>query len=591
MTMTKSLGTAVLLGFLYACGGGGGGVSADTTATTLRTSVGSLSDSHVTVGSAAALTGSEVVASVPSLLNRLKALFTPVAFADTISSCSKSALLGSTDSQTWTTLGLTGATDTPPCVTQSQDAGRYLILETSTLTDTNGNACDLVAVRKATGATTCLSVNIPLKAQTGALTFFLDESSGQTPGQLTLNGKYFFVGFKATTNADPAVHGFVRVDLDGEIPTAFTAYARSGSASLADADDIDGYSPFFAPFYGLENGDLTVTLFNSTGQNPNTGTLKSYYVVVDKTQADATQMTRVQYNTTPVTSSNGYSVDMTAALGGWYKQNIDASATEVDYNNDAFSTPSVVGERAIYFTIGSSPVRNVNSCGSQARTLVKASFDATAGTVSFTDLGVSGLTSGLGSNYVTNNVTPDSSGSNLFSLYLHKVSATQVKLVKTSKTTSSDACSSSVDIAISDPVDQTLTDTANGSNAINAFTFRTADTVFIQTFSYNPENNNVAYGCVASSGCPVASHDVAYAYDIASGQVSNIDLSAIQNTDFRVAHQYSSITATRVALKMIEATASGTRPVHAEMGVSAVANVIKFPLASTVSQGVFSGSE
>lgn len=586
--LSKSLALALVAFGLSGCGGGS---SSATSATTLSASVGSLSNSTVTVGSAKALTGSEVVASLPSLLNRLRVMFTPLAFAANTQSCSNSAFLSTTDGVTWSTLGLTSASDTPPCVTQSQDAGKYLILQTSTLTDSSGTACDLIAIKKSDGTATCLTFNIPGKSEAGEITFYLDEASGQTPGQLTLNGKYFFIGFKATKNVTAAVHGFVRVDLDSASPTGFTAYARKGTASSVDSDDIDNKTIFWSPFYGLENGDMLVNL-SATSAGQATGANENYYVVVDSTLTDATQAVAAKFSSHAANPNDGYDIDMTSLLGKWFSS-VDSGVTytAAHYNNDAISSLAVDGEHSVYFTVsGTTPVRQNLACSAQAQSLVKVTVDPTNGAVSYSDMSVSGLTSGLGTNYVTNNVTPETNGNNIFSLYLYKVDATHIKLVKSTKALSSNACSSDTDVGTY-VVDSNLIASLNNNDLVSAFTFRTAETVFIQTFNYNPEDNSGNYGCASADGCPVRAFDVAYAYDIATGNVTAIDLSNIRNTNYRVAGEYSSITAKRVTLKIFDITGGAKRQIHAEMGVDDVGNVIKFPADATVAQGIFSGSE
>lgn len=581
--------------FLSACGGGGGGSS--TTgggnggggSTTLNTSVGNLSAYQLTAGNASNLNGSTKITFKLDLKNaiaKIKNFFIPAAIAQSVSNCSSGGLAGTSDTQSWSLIGITTSTSSPACVKQIQDAGSYLILSVSGVTDTSGNTCDLAIIAKGTGNTTCIHVSLPNRAISGAPTFFLDPSSGQTPGQLTLNGKYFFVGFYTDSNPSAAYSGFLRLDFTGATPTAAVIYADYGAFTVGNSQRINGNTLFFAPYYPMENGDLMFTQFNLTGsasQVPQIGVVQTYYVIANPTLVDPTKAVKALVNQTVTTPTDGYSIDMVNSPIATVVSPLALDITEIHYNNDAFADPAAsTTNHSFFLNVDTNSSSYQPACvtwdsANTSTLLLKGVVDAN-GNLTLSNYGGSNLGNGLGANSLSNDVTPDGNG-NLYTLLWKATSATTFTVTKYIRPlVPNPTCSAQV----------VYTGTGSGfttGSRISIQTIRSADTVFMQNFVYWGAGGG---SCQLNLGCPLSS-GIALGYDIATGVVAPISLSPLNGSQYFVYGEYSASTADRIYFRLKDNSTSPASMVTAQLTTSGFQNIIRFKTGVSVPNSVVNG--
>lgn len=584
--LVKALGCGFMVGALASCGGGGGGSTttsggATNESTQLTASVGDLTGYQLTAGNAADLSGSTTIAfggAVKTILAKLNNFFISTAKAQSISACSSSGLNGTSNKQQWNLIGLSTSKTTPACVSQIQDAGKYLVLQASGVTDSSGNACDLVTISKSSGATTCLRLSLPNRASVGSPIFYLDPSNGQRPGQLTLNGKYFFAGFYTKSNSSPEYTGFARLDFTGATPTVSVPYASYGVCSSIDCTRLNSQDIFWAPYYPMENGDLMFTQFNLTGNAnvvPNIGIVQTYYVVANTALADPTQAVKALINQTVTTPTDGYSIDMSNSPLGAFVAPLNGGATEAHYNNDAFSDPAASATNHSFFL-------NVNtnasalSCGTS--TLLIRGIVSSAGVLSLTNYGGSNLGNGLGANALSNDVTPDSSG-NLFTLLWQATSSTAYTVTKYTRPLTQGICGTS-------QVVYTGTSTGLTVGNISIQTIRSANTVYMQNFPYWKEAGG---SCQLTLGCPLASK-IALGYDLATGTVTPILLSPLNGSQYYVYGEYSASTADRLYFKINDNSTTPPSVVTAQLTPTGFQNIIKFKSGVAVPSSVVNGA-
>jgi hypothetical protein len=568
--------------FLTACGGGGGGGSASTAESTqLKASVGNLTGYQLTAGNAADLNGSSTIAfkfSVKTILAKLNSFFISTATAQSISACSSSGLNGTSNQQQWNLIGLSDSKTAPACVSQIQDAGNYLVLQVTGITGSSGSSCDLVTIAKSSGATTCLRLSLPNRASVGSPIFYLDLSNGQSPGQLTLNGKYFFTAFYTKANSSPAYTGFARIDFTGTSPTISVPYASYGVCSGIDCTRLNDQDIFWAPYYPMENGDLMFTQFNLTGNSyvvPNIGIVQTYYVVSNPELPDPTQAVKALVNQTVTTPTDGYSIDMNNSPLGEFIAPLNGGVTQAHYNNDAFSDPAASPTSHSFFM-------NVNtnastlSCGTSM--MLIRGVVSSAGVLSLTNYGGSNLGNGLGSNALSNDVTPDSSG-NLFTLLWQATSSTAYTVTKHTRRLTEGACGTS---------EVVYTGASTGLNAghISIQTIRSANTVYMQNFPYWKEAGG---SCQLTLGCPLASK-IVLGYDLATGVVTPISLAPLNGSQYFVYQEYSASTADRLYFKINDNSTTPPSVVTAQLTPTGFENIIKFKPGVTVLNSVVNGA-
>ncbi len=578
---------------LLACGGGSGGSSTNggsAGSTTLNSSVGSLSSYQLTAGNTSNLNGSTQISfnlDLKTILGKIKNFLVPTAFAQSVSSCSSGGLVGTQNNQSWNLIGLTTSTSSPACVNQIQDAGNYLVLAVSGVTDSSGNACDLAVIAKSTGNATCIRVSLPNRSASGAPNFFLDPSSGQTPGQLTLNGKYFFIGFYTDSNPNSAYSGFLRLDLSGSTPTAAVIYADYGTSTAGNSQRINGNTLFFAPYYPMENGDLIFTQFNLTGSPsavPQIGILQTYYVIADTSLVDPTRAVKAFINQTVTTPTNGYAIDLVNSPIAAVVQPLAGDITEISYNNDAFSDPAAsTTNRSFFINVGTNsssyrPACVTESSANTSTLLLKGVVDS-SGNLTLTNFGGSNLGNGLGANSLSNDVTPDGNG-NLYTLLWKATSTTAFTVTKYIRPlTLNPTCSAQV----------VYTGTGSGFTAgspIPIQTIRSANTVFMQNFNYNQDAGG---SCQSDLGCPLSS-GIALAYDIATGAVSPIPLSPLNGSQYFVYGEYSATTADRIYFRLKDNSTSPPSMVTAQLTTSGFQNIIRFRSGVSVPNSVVNGA-
>jgi hypothetical protein len=576
---------------LISCGGGGGGggSSGSPTATSgttnestqLTASVGDLTGYQLTAGNAADLSGSTTIAfgaSFKTILTKLNNFFISTATAQSISACSSSGLNGTSDKQQWSLIGLSTSKTTPACVSQIQDAGKYLVLQATGITDSSGNSCDLVAIAKSSGATTCLRLSLPNRSSVGSPVFYLDPSNGQKPGQLTLNGKYFFAGFYTKSSASPQYTGFARIDFTATTPTISVPYASYGVCSSADCTRLNSQDIFWAPYYPMENGDLMFTQFNLTGSAnvvPNIGIVQTYYVVSNPALTDPTQAVKALINQTVTTPTDGYSIDMTNSPIGAFVAPLYGGVTQAHYNNDAFSDPAASSTNHSFFLNVGTNAGTLN-CGTN--TLLIRGIVSSAGVLSLTNYGGSNLGNGLGANSLSNDVTPDSSG-NLFTLLWQATSSTAYTVTKYTRPLTQGVCGTS-------QVVYTGASTGLTVGNISIQTIRSANTVYMQNFPYWKEAGG---SCQLTLGCPLASK-IILGYDLATGVVTPISLAPLNGSQYFVYGEYSASTADRLYFKINDNSTTPPSAVTAQLTPSGFQNIIKFKSGVAVPNAVINGA-
>ena len=570
---------------MTACGGGGGSSSGGGGGgATLLSSVGSLSSMQITVGNASQLSGSTALADLltPSrFIRRFGELLIPSAMAQSITRCSEKTLVATANKRIWNIVGLTASESGTPCVLQIQDAGGYMVLAVQSLLDGDGKVCDLVLIRKIDGITTCINIGLPHRADVGTLNFYLDQSSGQSPGQLTVNEKYFFIGFYTNKINVKNYEGIIRIDLSGTTPIGKAVYALYGNSTswIAGVPTIDGVTLFWSSYYALENGDFTITSFELTGAanvNPSIGNVRSYYVVVDSSIADPANAIAILYNKTVTTPTDGYQMDIdNSPVGSWYKQNYlaNAAGAKIWYNNDTYSTPSVAGEHSFYFRIDPWFTGCSGSGNGNSTVLIKGVVDPVAQGVTFINLGGFPLGTGLGTGRLNNDVIPSIDGSTLFSLYIRNSSiAGNIDLIKVSRSLGANDCGSSSTVYTK------AVDTSFFSNQDNLQTiaWRTSTSVYILNIQNNAGWGHSSPGCIVDIGCPMQSNTMVLNYDIATGTVTEVSLSPFIDNKYFLSDVYSSITTNKLYIKLKDNSTTPTSTIHAQLTTSGFKNAIKF---------------
>jgi hypothetical protein len=549
---------------------------------------------HITLGDPSKLKSTTTIAdifNIKKIRDGIFDLFINKAIAQN-STCSNLSLMDTTDQVNWKTVDLTTSSSTTPCIQKIQSAGEYTILSVSNIYDSNGSECDLVLIKNANGNTSCFYISLPNRSTSGRPVLFLDPANGQTSGQLTLNGKYFFIGFNTDSNPNSAYSGFLRIDLTGSTPTMSVIYALYGTSQTNNTLSINGKNIFFSPYYGLANGDLIVNTFELTGSPnavPQIGIKRSYYVLSNPALTDPTQAVAILFNKTTTSQTDGYSIDLTSSpLGTWVKQNVASDATKVWFNDDAFSAPRALGGHTFMLNIGTDST-TYQPCGSIQNILIKASVDSN-NNITFSNLGGSLLGNGLGNNTYTNNITPSADGSKLFSLQWKVVDATHIQVVKYSKNTSNDSCINPENITGGNiEVPSSVTNGKNAGELVSIFTFRTANSLYLQNFNYNPQDPNPARGCVSSLGCPMQDSSMMLHFDLTTSAITNVPLTKFKNTRYYLKSEYSSSTSSFLYFNFIDTAQSPVLNIASELDSSGFKNTIKFPVEVEVVNPVISG--
>jgi len=606
---------AISIGLVViACGGGGGGGSSTSSSSTsnstvLSSSVGSLTASHLTVGDPAQFSGGTTLAeNFKSLLKGFYNWMIPSAIAQTVSACSSNTLIGSSNNSTWNIIGLTGSNATPPCVNRIQDAGRYIVLKVTGITDSGGNTCDLVAIQKSSGQTTCINVPLPNRATTGDPDFYLGLTN-YFPAELTLNGNYFTIGFYTGQQNSSAYAGFLRLDLSGSTPTSAIAYMEYGSASSTFGNTtVNNHNLFWGEFWPQENGDLIFTQFTPTSKSGGTqyGIASHYYLVVNPALLDPTKAMAVLYNqnydsaSRPSDVAQSYTSDIVKSpVGSWFKSKY-ADTTQIIYNSEVMPNPfSSASEHSFFIQLNNDSALHNNLCGNITNGLIKGIINASTGAVSFQDYGGTGIGAGWGAHTRTSNIILDNTKQNFVTLKWRPAPSDPsnqtldvVKLVRSITPMSCDQDPSSIYTESMIPgtvVSGSVTTNGYASTSADVpFTYETSNSIFMMNFD---AIHDAQQNCLNNNGsCPIPASSKALVYDKITGVVTSIALSPLMGSNYYVTREMSSITSSRVYMSLIDNSQSPAPNIYAELTPTGFQNIIKLPPAVKLSQFMISGN-
>jgi hypothetical protein len=136
---------------LVSCGGGGGSTP---TSFTLASNIGTLEGQHLALGDPRQLQQTTWVSQWLDPRNwqewgsTIAGLLMGAAHAQqiTIANCAETTLLGSLDAIHWSPIALTQDPKTNACINQMQDAGRFLVLKASNVTNSAGQLLSLIHI-------------------------------------------------------------------------------------------------------------------------------------------------------------------------------------------------------------------------------------------------------------------------------------------------------------------------------------------------------------------------------------------------------------------------------------------------------------
>lgn len=592
--MTRSkflLALATCASFLVASCGGGPGSGTSGTSVTLVSSVGSLSSKSLALGDPSALDGSTRLARLLRRLDLreaatvLASVFVGTASAQQVSvpSCAYSTLVGSTDLVNWEVIHLTADRLRPPCINQMEDAGDFLVVKTSTVRNAAGATCDLVAIRKATGDTHCIVVDLPDRSLSGPPVFNLglDRRDWLRQGQLTPNGRYFFTAFVTDRNPGLAYAGFLRLDLGGASPVASLAYLESGAAN-ADDGSINGHLLAWGPFWGRNNGDLVFTEFTPASNDLSSGVARHYLAIHDPARADAAQVERFLLNVSDAADR----VDAASSpLGAWFKDG-HPQATSLFFDAEILPNPSGTdADHSIYLTLEADGL-DPDACAAGSRRLVKATPDRSTREFVFDDLGSTRLGNGWGSRPGSSNVTLAPDGASLVTVRMRaSLTAGHVEFERITRAVTASACDATATLGTPYAVDASLVARVD---QFNDFVNETPGYLFFRSFNDDPADASPGSGCVSGLGCAVNPTSVAFSYDKATGAITQVPLGVLGTSNFYLQAIRSAVTSDKLYLGLKDAT--GTFGIHAVILPGAVQSVVRLPQGVDLRSLVVSGS-
>ena len=623
MKTMKTLGIAVLIAILYACGGGGGGGSSASSAggtSILTTTLQGVSSSTMTVGSATSASGSTQVVLLEKIRDFLKSFSNPListAYAQTVTTCSADKqLIGSQDSRSWGVMGLTTASTSTSCVANYQDAGNYIVLSTIGVTESSGNTCDLVVVAKATGKTTCISLPLANRLNTGNPKFLLGSGSAQ-PGQLSANGNYFLVGFN-TTNSNAAYIGYESIDFTGNEPVGKIAYLEYGTqvSECAGTASVNRHNIFWSSFWLQENGNFIFNQFNQTQctSTPHTGVSKYYYVDVNNT-ADPLNAAMYLFDQHNVTTNGAYEIDNTTSpLGGWLINTlVPSNQAYVTWQNTAGTTwefgaevlpggSNSATDLSFYIIAGNANGSLPNSCSTAAGTSVYGTNTGingnelikvviSNGLVTFQDYGATNIGTGYGANPTTDNAYLASDGQSLVSVHWTSDN-NNLKVMKLSRQLSSSACDVYTKIA---PATNMTVPTSLAGNIATVgsgnfvahslpFTYRAKDYIYLYGFNSNAGDPN----CTSTSGCLIPTDAQVWAFNKVTDAITVVPLTQLTGSTT----YYSSGTTTNPLSNKVSNTlidGAGNKYWFA-LGTTGITRMIEFSHGFNMSNGFVSGT-
>ena len=605
---------------VISCGGGGGeGSSSSGGTTVLSSSLQGVSASTMTVGSAATTSGSTQVVWLDKLFEFFKTRGNPFissAYAQSLSSCSDAKqLIASQDSRTWSVMGLTTASTSASCVKSYQDAGNYFVLATIGVTDASGNTCDLVAVTKSSGATTCLTMPLANRASSGNPSFLLGSSAAQ-PAQLTVNGNYFLVGFY-TNNSNAAYIGFESIDFTGNTPTGKVAYAEYGTqvSGCAGTPSVNGHNIFWSSFWLQENGNFIFNQFNQTQctSTPHTGVSNYYYVDANNT-TDPLSAVKYLFDQHTVTANGAYEIDNTTSpLGDWLiKTLVPSSQSYVTWQNTAGTTwefgaevlpggSTSATDLSFYIVVGNANGSLPNSCSTTGTSVYGANSGINGnelikvvisnGVVTFQDYGATNIGTGYGANPLTDNVYLTANGQKLVSVHWTDDGG-NLKLMKITRQLTNSACdvytkiSPTTNVPIPASLVGKISTVGNGNFIASElpFTYRAKDYIYMYGFNSNPGDPN----CVLNSGCTIPPDAQIWAFNKSTDAISIVSLTQLTgSTTFFETSATSNPLSNKISNTMIDG--AGNKYWYS-MGTTGVEKMIKFSNSVDVTNGFISGT-
>lgn len=608
---------------IASCGGGGGGgssASGTEAGTTLVSSVQNISTSTMTVGNASAASGVTEIVLLDRVINFFKALtypFVDTAFASNIGSCSSSTsqLIGSQTLRSWSVMSLTTSSSSS-CVNSFQDAGNYIVLATTGVTDSSGNICDLVVITKASGNTSCINLPLTNRGSTGNPLFLLGPNSFPT-AQLTANGNYFFVGFY-TNNSSAAYIGFERIDFSGSSPSGSIAYLEYGTqvSQCMGTPSVNGHNLFWSSYWAQENGNFTFDQFNpiQCSSSPATGISKYYYVDVNGT-TDPLNPALYLFDQHTVTTSGAYEIDNSnSPLGVWIQSLIAGNSTYQTWQNSAGTHwyfgaevlpggSTSVSDLSFYIVVGNGSGSLPNTCstsgtnvygtnsGINGNELIKVTISNSQ--VNFQDFGATNIGTGYGANPVTDNVYLTGGGQYLNSVHWTADTNSNLSVMKITRQLSASQCDSyslvspTTPLAVPTSLSGNISVVGNGNFVAHAypFTYRSKDYIYMYSFNSNPGDPN----CTSTSGCTIPGDAQIWAYNKSTDTITVVPITQLTGggTIYYSTQTISNPLSNKISNTMIDA--SGNK-YWSSIGTSGVQKLIQFPSGFNNTNGFSMGT-
>ena len=573
----------------------------------LKSNIGTVHGKYLTAGNVANLNKIASTKNVFSVfLDKLSSLMLPQAHA-TIQACSTFVGHSGLESQSWDVINLVQDSTQTACVQQVQDAGRYLVLAPQNLQQADGTPCDLVTIEKTSGDTACIYLALSNRATTGNPFFHLGIESNNFPGQLSLNGSYFFVSFYTNFYADGSLGyvGHLRLDFTTAVPNSLITqlyYGNIGQFQAVQEVTVESGKVYgiFSELLPTENGDYIYTRSDQTDKSTDLkgvpiAIVSDYtYVVVDSLQSDPSLQKTVLY----IRSSNGvdagsYGVNINESpVGIWWKAQKQADLTQMRYGGQIFPDLMEVNSspnfKTFYFAL--LPVNyNDPMCGNTQDQIIKATIETATGDISFEQMGPSGLGNGYGTHRLTDDVFLSSDLNNYFSLHISANSSSDVlTMLKRTNALSSSSCPYIETTIYSEPYSAGTISPQNGT-----FSYETGEGVFLLNNSGGQYGDTDGYGFSCDwnfGGCQFTGTSVILYYDKSNGNVTNVPLAPFNTLDYSLSifNIISSITSDRLNVQILDAT---TRQLKytADLTVNGFEGIIEYADPLVLQTDVVSG--
>ena len=600
MTTARIMATLVLIMSLAACGGGGGSTPGSLT---LAPNIGSLSSQHLALADPTQLKQTSLLSQWLDPVKwrrwgtQLASLFMGSAHAQqiTVANCVNTTLIGTTDAVHWSPVLLTANPKQTACINQMQDAGAFLVLKASNITNTAGALCDLITIAKDTGDTSCIRLDIPNRAVVGAPQFNLgiDLQQWNRQGQLSANGHYFFIGFLGTGNRAASYSGFLRLDLTGATPIPSLAYYETGIQSTADWS-INGHHNFWASFWPQNNGDLIFAQYTPENGSMSSGTVDHYHVIYEPQLTDPMLIKKALFNSNYSSAEpeiGGYKiVPATSPLAAWIQSRYN-NVGNMFFDSEVLPDPDSTAGRHTFYIIANASNIQAQACPLSDRLLVKISTDPVTMQVSYEDLGSTGLGNGWGSTPGTTDIMIDPNDSSHLVTITARATVSGGNTLTVDRLTrqlSASPCDNTSAISTSIVASTEISNNSQSQMNLSSFVNETRSYLFMRSVNNNPDDNDPANQCLASQGCLIDASSLFLVYDKVANAVSNVDISLLNNGQYRLKSAVSSITSDKVYLILHRSTSSTT--VYAELTKEGVRNLIELPTGINLQSIIVSGS-